>query len=144
MKRIIMGEKDKSKNYDFRETCFGIVLEEEQFYCSEKNGEISLIGGGLEDGESEIECLKREFLEESGCYIREAKKICIIDCYWITRNQKYMESLTNIYAVKVLKEKIIQPTEEGNKLVKIKKGNILEKLDLIYQRRAIEEYLKIL
>lgn len=141
MKKIIIGKKDEKKIYDFRETCFGIVKVGNEFYCTEKNGEISLIGGGIEKGESEQECLRREFLEEAGCYIDKVKKIYIIDCYWITRNQKNMESLANIYIVEISKEKI-HPTEEGNRLIKIKKEDILKKLELPYQKRAIEEYLK--
>lgn len=58
MKKIIIGEKDFSKNYDFRETCFGIVVKNNKLYCTEKRNEFSLIGGGIEQGESHLDCLK--------------------------------------------------------------------------------------
>lgn len=142
MKKIIIGNRDRNKKYDFRETCFGIVIKDGEIFCTQKNEEISLIGGGIEEGETHIDCLKREFLEEAGCYIEGYKEFCTIDCFWVTREQKDMESLANIYIVRI-SEKIINPIEEGNKLVKIRMENILEKLQLPYQRRAIEEYIKI-
>ena len=140
MKKITIGTKLENENYDFRETCFGIVTDGDEMYCTEKNGEISLIGGGIEEGETQIECLKREFLEESGCFIKDAKELCTIDCFWITRNQKYMESLANIYIVEI-SDKRIEPTEKGNKLVKIKMEEILDILELPYQKRAVKEYM---
>lgn len=140
MRRIIIGKKDESKNYDFRETCFGIVIKNNKMYCTEKKGEISLIGGGVEKGESYIDCLKREFLEEAGCYVESIEEFCIIDCFWLTRNKKNMESLANIYIVNIA-DKIVEPTEFGNKLIKLELDEVLERLELPYQKRAIEEYL---
>ena len=55
MNKIIIGNKDNNIKYCFRETCFGIVKKNDKFYITSKDGDYSLIGGGLEDGESHLE-----------------------------------------------------------------------------------------
>ena len=48
LKKITIGKREKNLNYDFRETCFGIVVRNEILFCTEKLNELSLIGGGIE------------------------------------------------------------------------------------------------
>ena len=141
MKKIIVGKKDAKKQYDFRETCFGIVIKDDKLFCTKKNNDLSLIGGGLEQGEDHIECLQREFLEEAGLTIKDTKPLCTIDCYWFTKDKRDMESLTNIYIVEV-SDKTIEPTEKGHELVTIEFEKAIDLLPLPYQKRAIEEYIK--
>lgn len=139
MKTIIIGEKKDNIKYDFRETCFGICEINNNLYLTKKNNEISLIGGGIERDENYIDCLKREFLEESGCILKKAKKFITIDCYWTTKDNKYMESLSHFYIVKIDK-KILKPLEECSSLVIIEKGNVLNLLKLPYQIEGIKRY----
>ena len=141
MKKIRLGVKRKNVGYDFRETCFGIVYKNGEFYLTEKNGELSLIGGGVEKGESHVDTLKREFLEEAGLIITDCREFITIDCFWHTRNNKDMESLANFYIVEV-SDKILEATEKESKLVRIKLDNLKDKLPLPYQKKAIELFLK--
>ena len=140
MDKIIIGKKDNSKDYGFRETCFGIVVKDNMLYCTKKGDDLSLIGGGIEHGEDHIDCLKREFKEEAGLSVISAEPLCVIDCFWVTKNNKDMESLTNIYVVKVSEDAGI-PTESESQLQIIDINNAIELLPLPYQKRAIEEYL---
>ena len=142
MKKIVLGEKDNNVNYDFRETCFGIVKKGNEFYLTSKKGEISLIGGGVEPGESHLETLKREFIEEAGLTITECNEFVTIDCYWLTKNQKNMESLANFYIVEV-SDTVVLATEEGSKLVKVSEKELRDSLALPYQKKAIELYLEL-
>ena len=143
MKKITMGEKIENKKYDFRETCFGIVVKGKKLYCTEKENELSLIGGGIEKGETHLECLKREFMEEAGLKVINIDELCVIDCFWVTRNNKNMESLVNVYVVKVDKE-INKPTEKNStlKIIDLEEANKL--LQLPYHKRAIKEYKEIM
>ena len=141
MKKIVLGTKKNDINYHFRETCFGIVKVDNDFYLTKKDNDISLIGGGIEQGETHIECLKREFLEESGLIITKVKEFITIDCYWLTKNNLNMESLANFYIVSISKKKMT-PTENGSTLVKFKQDKLLDKLALPYQKEAIRLYLE--
>ena len=137
MKKIRLGIKKRNLKYDFRETCFGIVFKNNEFYLTEKKKEISLIGGGVEPNETHEETLKREFIEESGLIIKSIIPFITIDCYWYTRDNRNMNSLANFYIVEV-EDKIKKPTEKESKLVKIKNEEILKNLQLPYQIKAIE------
>lgn len=141
MKKIKIGTKKRGVKYDFRETCFGIVYKDDKFYLTEKKGEISLIGGGVEENETKEETLKREFKEEAGLNIIKIQEFITIDCYWITRNKKDMNSLANFYIVEV-SEEIEEPTEKESKLVILEKNEIKEKLVLPYQKEAINLFFK--
>ena len=141
MKKVILGEKKKNIKYDFRETCFGIIFMNDKFYLTEKNGELSLVGGGVEEGEEHFGTLKREAIEEAGLQVLEIKDFITIDCFWHTRDNREMESLANFYLVKV-SDDIVEATEEGSNLVILDEKELLERISLPYQKKAIELYLQ--
>lgn len=140
MKKLQIGINDKNIKYDYRETCFGIYVKGQEIYLTQKKGEMSLIGGGKEIGETCEECLYREFLEESGCKLKTINDFCSIDCFWITRNKKYMETLAHIFLVDI-EDNINKPLEKESELVIIDIHNALDHLKLPYQRKALELYL---
>lgn len=138
MNKIVIGENLKDKVKTFRETCFGLVIQDNKFLCVKDCNEIALIGGGLEKGETYEACLKREFLEEAGHKIKEIKELCTIDCYWKTRDGIYMNSLSNIFIVEITGETLIP--KENKELVLIEFENIINLLPLPYQKEAIKQY----
>ena len=140
MKKIQIGIKDKNFEYGFRETCFGICVKNNKIYLTSKNGEISLIGGGKKKGETSEECLCREFLEESGCKIKSIKEFCTIDCFWITKTNYHMDSLAHFFLVDIENE-IKKPLEKESKLVIENIDNVINKLEVPYQRKAMEIYI---
>lgn len=141
MKKIQIGNEFKNGDYEYRETCFGIYEKDNKLYLTEKNNEISLIGGGIEKNESYFDCLRREFLEESGCMVKKSQELYIIDCCWVTRNNVNMRSVAHIFLVDI-EDNILEPLEKKSRLVIINKDMVLEKLELPYQIKAIEMYLK--
>ena len=140
MRTIKLGSKKKQVKYDFRETCFGIVIKDNEFYVTEKDGEISLIGGGIDNDETHEETLRREFIEEAGLKIKEIIPFVTIDCYWHTRDDHEMNSLANFYIVKV-EDDILEPTENVSRLVLVSKDEIMSKLLLPYQSKAMQMFL---
>lgn len=139
MKRIVLGNKDDNINYEFRETCFGIVKKNDLFYITKKRNDYSLIGGGIEDNESFIDCLRREFREEAGLNIINIEELCIVDCYWYTRSEVYMNSLSNIFIVDVSDEEF-EPLENDSMLVKCDKDFLMDHIHLPYQIEGLNEY----
>ncbi len=137
---IKIGNKNPDFQYDFRETCFGICYIDGKLCLTKKDGEIYLPGGGIEKGENHIECLKREFLEEIGCEIVKAKRLCDIDCYWFTRNEKHMESLTHIYIVEI-SDIFYTPLESKSEIVRLTIDEARLFLELPYQQKALDVFI---
>ena len=141
MKRIVIGEEFKEK-YSFRETCFGIVKLDNKLLVVNKNDQFSLVGGGLEENETFEECLKREFIEESGYSVVNFKEIICIDCYWLAANKYPMLSRANIFEVEVDLENKRDSVEEGCYIEWVDMENAINLLPLPYHKKAIEIYKK--
>lgn len=141
MEKIIIGNINADIDYLFREVCFGIVYKNNKYYCTKKRSDISLIGGGIEKGESDEETLKREFLEEAGLTITGMKELCLVDCFWLTRKNVNMETLAKFYVVDV-DDKIEAPLEVNHELVLLTEEELRNSIELPYQIKALEEYFK--
>lgn len=141
MEIITLGEKFDGK-FDFRETCFGIVKNENKLLVVKKNNQYSLVGGGIEDKESFEECLKREFIEESGYSVIDAKELVCIDCYWLAAGKYPMLSKANIFEVEVDLINVKEPLESDCYIEWININESINLLPLPYHKKAIEFYLE--
>ena len=142
MELITIGEEFKGK-YDFRETCFGIVKNDNKLLLVNKKNQYSLVGGGIEEGESFEECLRREFIEESGYSITSVKDLVRIDCYWLAAGKYPMLSRVNVFEVDVDLNNVGSPTEDGcfSKWVNIDEAS--ELLPLPYHKKALDYYMNM-
>lgn len=137
MKKITIGEKLENMKYDFRETCFGICFQDGKMLLVKKNDQFSFIGGGVERGETREECLKREFIEESGYELLNIKPFVTIDCFWLAGGKWPLESLANFYIVEI-GQKVCEPIEEGHIAQRVILENVENLLPLPYQNKALE------
>lgn len=142
MKKITLGEKFVDKKFDFRETCFGICEKDNKILLTKKvkKNEVAMVGGGIEKGESHQDCLRREFIEESGYTVESIKEFCTIDCFWLAGGTWPMESLANFYIIKV-SENSITPTEEGHEAMWVPIDQAEKLLPLPYHKEAIKQYI---
>ena len=139
MKRIIIGTKPKQ--CDYRETCYGIVEMNDKFLIvySEKDKNYSLVGGGVESGESLCDAIKREFLEESGYDVIQVKEYVNIDCFWIKNDGRRMETDANFLLVKVSQNRNT-PLEIFHKPLWVSADMLLSLIKYPYQIEAIKVY----
>lgn len=143
MKIITLGKKFVNKKHDFREMCFGICERNEQILLTQKinKNEISMVGGGVERGETHEACLRREFMEESGYSVESIAEFCSVDCFWLAGGEWPMESLAHFYLV-TLSEKAVAPQEEGHEPLWVEIKDVEKLVLLPYQKEAIKQYLK--
>ena len=142
VKRITIGKPFDGK-FDFRETCFGICEINNQILLVEKDNQYSLVGGGRENGESMEECLRREFLEETGYLLKSIEPFMVVDCFWLAANKYPFESLANIYIVEIDEGTKVDAVEKDkHQLEFVDRDRVLDLLPLPYHKRAIKHYLE--
>ena len=96
-----------------------------------------LLGGGIEPGESEEECIRREIMEEIGYSATVMEKMCVGEEYTLTRREKRpFHPIGHIYLME-LGEKLAEG-EPGRELVWIPVEECREKMILSYQAWAVE------
>ena len=97
--------------------------------------------GGIKKDESHIECLKREFLEETGYVTLSFKELVSIDCYWLANNKYPLLSRANIFEVEIdLNNKNI-PLEDNHYIEWIDISDCVNYLPLPYHKKAMEWYI---
>ena len=144
MEILEVGEKLDGKEYPYRKTCFAIIDCGDKFMLvyTEKDRNHSLPGGGIEEGETPLEAIKREVIEEAGCKIKKAEEIVQVHCYWNWKNGlKNLERFAHIFVVEI-EEEMITPLEDWHTRVYVDKKDAINLIPFPYQKAAIEYYLK--
>lgn len=81
----IVGENHFENWTKTRTACRGLIIREGKIlltYETKNDGQYMIPGGGLEDGETDTECLKREIAEETGLLVEPSECVLEIDEYY--------------------------------------------------------------
>lgn len=80
----IIGENHFEKACKIRVACRGLILKDDKILLSfeTKNNQYMIPGGGLENGESEQDCCKRELAEETGLLVAASEPVLQIDEFY--------------------------------------------------------------
>ncbi|HRH42910.1 MAG TPA: NUDIX domain-containing protein [Pyrinomonadaceae bacterium] len=107
------GEKLPNTQYSHRIGSYAVIIENERIAVikSPRLNAYFLVGGGIENGESEKEALQREALEEIGYKISIHEKIGVATEYLYAEiDKKYIAKECHFYLAE-LAEKINEQTE---------------------------------
>ncbi len=92
MKDRIYGVKDPNHTYRKRPGAYGIAFNtDRQVALVKVDNTYFLPGGGIEEGEDPVTCLRREFVEETGCQVEVGAYLdrCTQFTYSKTRQRHY-------------------------------------------------------
>ncbi|MCT9852356.1 NUDIX domain-containing protein [Priestia megaterium] len=104
-------------------------------------GDPFLPGGGLENGESLEDCVKRECLEEAGLKVSIQKTIGVAKQYFKSPNDyKYYLSEGHFYMCKQLSKQL--PLEKDNNLLWVKPSVAIKMLVHDHHKWAISQLLR--
>lgn len=139
MEHKVFGEPQPGVEYRARPGAYGVAFDREGragMVFVERSVRI-LLGGGIEPGESEEECVRREIMEEIGWSAAVIEKVCIGEEYTFMRREKLpFHPIGHIYLVELL-EKLAE-SEPGHELVWLPVEECREKMALAYQAWAVE------
>lgn len=139
MIEFAINQPDKNKEYFKRPGAYGIIKDASGLMAvvKTKTGHF-LPGGGIEKGESPIECLKRECLEEIGA------EVSVLDnfaygtfCFYSTTLNIDMESQGHFFVCEINKF-LKTKTEDDHELVWLQLEEVIPLLYLDNQREAVK------
>lgn len=100
-----------------------------------------LLGGGLDDGETDEVCIERECLEEVGYRVSIHNKTGSAETYYRAPEIGYFHPIQTYYAGELL-EMVQTPAESDHKLVWVKYDDLKGKMYMEMQNWAVEECWK--
>ncbi|WP_180953506.1 NUDIX hydrolase [Bacillus sp. T33-2] len=146
MQKIIsFGEQNFGKEYITRPGAYGIIFntEKNKIAITKHLGKYFLIGGGVEEGETPEDCLRREFLEEAGWYVKIEKYIGTAQRYFYSTNQyEYMHSIGDFYVCQRL-EGFTEPIEQDHEICWVEPQQAAGLLFHEHQSWAVKQALEL-
>lgn len=140
---IILGEKVDNIEYYERKAVYGIVINDEIKIATIKTPRgYFLPGGGIEENESNEQCLEREFMEETGYEIKVGEYIGKASLYHISKSNRYVFGIGFFYFVN-LKERKNSGIEEDHTLIWLEPNECINRLYLEHQSWAVKKAVKI-
>lgn len=137
MNHKIFGIKENAE-YSDREGAYLIPCQNDRIGIVKTPKGYFLLGGGLENGESHAECIKRECLEEVGYTVSVKNKICSAEAYHIHSEIGYFHPIQTYYAGELL-SKVSIPVEKDHTLLWVEFDEIKGKMFSDMQNWALEK-----
>ncbi len=141
MQHKTFGKKENAPYCD-RYGAYVIIENDSKIAVIETEKGWFLIGGGVENDETDEECLIRECLEETGFAVALEEKICSAETYCKHESIGYFHPLQTYYSGK-LAEKVGEPVESGHRLVWVEYELLKGGLYAEMQNWALERYLEM-
>lgn len=99
-----------------------------------------LLGGGLDNNETDNQCIVRECIEEVGYKVRIGEKVCSAETYYKHPTIGFFHPIQVYYSGELL-EKVTEPVESDHIFKWVKCESIRGKLFVEMQNWALEQVL---
>ncbi len=133
----IFGIKEDAEYFD-REGAYIIPLRGNKVGVVETPKGYFFLGGGLENGESYADCIKRECLEEAGYTVVVGEKICSAETYCEHPTIGHFHPIQAYYTGEII-EKVAEPTDADHRFLWVDYDYLKGKMFAEMQNWALEQ-----
>ncbi len=136
-------EKDENVYYKKRPGAYAIIIREEDDKIGiVTDSDFFFLGGGIEEGETEIEALKREIIEESGYTIKNIKKFDEVDSFVHSKSKGNIEVEAYVYIAEFDK-KVAEPIEKDYTVLWVNPKEYVGKMYRPWQEYILNQYIEL-
>ena len=142
-----VGEKDENVEYRKRPGAYAIIVNKDDDKIGivkkiiDEGVENFYLGGGIEAGETKLEALKREMIEEAGYSIKNIKEFEEVGQFIFTEDHGYIEVIASVYIAEFDK-KVAEPIEKDHTVLWVKPEEYASKMFREWQRYIMEKFIE--
>lgn len=136
----VFGEKAPVPYYD-RKGAYLIPVKDDKIAVVKMPKGLFFLGGGLENGETDKACIRRECLEEAGVEVTIGEKICSAETFTTHPRLGPFHPIQTYYAGEIIKQ-VQLPLEKDHILLICSFRKPDGKLFAEMQNRALQEFWK--
>lgn len=138
-----VGSKEENVEYRKRPGVYAIIVNKD----NDKIGIVTdgedyfYLGGGIENGETKLEALKREMIEEVGYSIKNIREFEEVGSHIFAEDKGYLEIIASVYIAEFDK-KIAEPIEKDHKVLWVTPEEYVSKMFREWQRYIMERFIE--
>ena len=141
--KYIKEEENPNVKYRKRPGAYAIIKrkEDNKVGIVTDGKDYFYLGGGIEEGETKLEALKRELIEESGYSIKNIVPFDEVNSFIDVEDRGHIEVEAYVYIAEFNK-KITEPIEKDHKVLWVNPEEYQDKLFREWQKYILKEYIE--
>jgi len=138
-----IGNKEENIEYRKRPGAYAIIINknDDKVGIVTDGEDYFYLGGGIEKGETELDALKRELIEESGYTIKNIKKFDEVGSYIYAEDKGFLDVEAYVYIAE-FDEKITEPIEKDHTVLWVEPEEYVSKMFRKWQRYIMERFIQ--
>lgn len=138
-----IGNKEKNVEYIKRPGAYAIIINknDDKIGIVTEGKDYFYLGGGIEKGETKLEALKREMLEEAGYSIKNIREFEEVGSPIFAEEKGYIEVIASVYIAEFDK-KIAEPIEKDHTVLWVAPEEYVGKMCREWQNYIIKEFIE--